>query len=89
MLNLRGREVMLSNGSYLIGRGGSCHLVIEDGRVSRRHAIIDVYEDDVTITDLGSVNGTGLNGERLSEGSHKLSHGDVITIGKELLRLQI
>jgi pSer/pThr/pTyr-binding forkhead associated (FHA) protein len=89
VLTLRGRDVMLPTGKYFIGRSASCHLVIDDARVSRRHARIDVYRDEVSITDLGSSNGMRINGKQVSEGPYRLSDGDMIGIGHENLRLRL
>jgi hypothetical protein len=56
--------------------------------VSRLHASLKVWKDQVSITDLGSVNGTMVNGKRISP--HKsmiLNHGDLLSLGK--LKLQV
>ena len=86
VLNLRGRDVVLFNGKYMIGRSAKCHIVIDDQRISRRHARLDVYDDSVSITDLGSANGVKINGVRVLEGAHELRHGDMIEIAREQLR---
>ena len=50
--------------------------------VSRLHAVIGILEDGVTITDLGSANGTWVNGVRVSpHTAHRLNHGDLVTLG--------
>lgn len=55
--------------------------------VSRMHAVITVRGDRVTITDLGSANGTWVNGDRVSPHTARvLNHGDLVTLGK--FRLQ-
>lgn len=55
--------------------------------VSRMHAMISIREDRVTITDLGSANGTWVNGDRVSPHTARvLNHGDLVTLGK--FRLQ-
>ena len=56
--------------------------------VSRLHATMKVWKDQVSITDLGSVNGTVINGKKISP--HKpmsLSHGDLLSLGK--LKMQV
>ena len=56
--------------------------------VSRLHASIKINVDPVTVTDLGSVNGTRLNGQRISSNkAMPLTHGDIITLGKFKLQL--
>lgn len=56
--------------------------------VSRLHTSIIVDEDSVSATDLGSANGTRINGKKIpSYKSHNLHHGDIITLGK--LKIQV
>jgi hypothetical protein len=56
--------------------------------VSRMHASIKLTGQQITVTDLGSVNGTRLNGKKIpSHQSHPLNHGDILTLGK--LKVQI
>ncbi|XP_033634288.1 angiogenic factor with G patch and FHA domains 1-like [Asterias rubens] len=79
-----------------IGRGSSHILLIPSVKVSKRHAQI-VYESEerqYTIKDLGSQNGTIINGKAISEQRvvsepHPLSHRDYITIGGTTIRLHI
>jgi len=70
-----------------IGRHPECAITLNVERVSRRHARIDRGGDGrLQVTDLGSTNGTYLNGERLS-GPAELVHGDVLHIGDQEYRL--
>jgi hypothetical protein len=56
--------------------------------VSRLHASINIVKDPITVQDLGSVNGTRVNGKKLSPHSTtSISNGDIITLGK--LKIQI
>lgn len=65
---------------FIIGRADrSCDLVIPDARVSRRHAAIMLRGGRFMIRDLGSMNGTFVNGERVST-SYGLVPGDEITL---------
>ncbi len=52
-----------TNGSVLIGRDGQCDLVVDDRRVSRRHARISWGEGRFCVEDLGSTNGTYINND--------------------------
>lgn len=61
----------------LIGRSTESSLLIEDPRVSRRHAIIRKQEDGYCFFDLGSFNGSHLNGSRVTT-ARQLSDGDVL-----------
>ncbi len=62
-----------------IGRSQKCHVVLEDKRSSRKHAIIVQKNGKHHLKDLGSANGTLLNGEKVDE--QELHSGDVIRIG--------
>ncbi|HWV37862.1 MAG TPA: AgmX/PglI C-terminal domain-containing protein [Vulgatibacter sp.] len=62
-----------------IGRMATAHLPIDDPRVSRIHAVIQVAEDGISVTDMGSVEGTWVNGRRISRVS--LSSGDSVVMG--------
>ncbi len=70
----------LPPGQSVIGRDPKCSIVLTDSAASRRHAAIDVGAGGVTIEDLGSRNGTRVNGRRLAA-PQALADGDVIEIG--------
>jgi hypothetical protein len=86
-VKLRGYEVRLNTGDYLVGRGLSCHIVVADALVSRQHAKLTVTPSFVTILDLHTRNGTFVNGQRLGENAHTLNVGDRITLGKTAFTL--
>ena len=69
-----------------IGREG-CDITLGDPDVSRRHAEIQVSNGDILINDLGSTNGTFVNGERIDQ-PRALSDGDEVRIGAVVLRLR-
>ncbi len=58
-----GREFLLKAGENIIGRDPSSDVLISDGTVSRRHACIIIEENHAYLQDLGSTNGTQLNGQ--------------------------
>ena len=64
----------------LFGRQHDCAVVIDNESVSRRHAAVRRRADSVTVEDLGSRNGTIVNGATIS-GSRRLTAGDVIGVG--------
>ncbi len=73
-----GREVDVANG-LVLGRQSSCTVVVEDHKVSRRHAQLIVAGPVVEIEDLGSSNGTLLNDKTVKR--RMLRDGDVVQIG--------
>ena len=80
---LRGRVLELRPGTQVIGRQPGCELRIDDGFVSRRHAIVARDRDAIWLEDAGSANGTSLNGEQLPKGRRRpLRSGDVVRIGR-------
>jgi two-component system response regulator AtoC len=75
-------------GEILIGRGEEADLAISERAASRRHATLAITDRQVQITDLGSMNGTLVNGERV-EGQRLLLAGDTITIGAAMMILYL
>ena len=67
--DLRGQEFALSGPSHaILGRSRSCTLRLPtDGTVSRQHCIIEIDEYGVWVQDLGSMNGTHVNGEKIGQ----------------------
>ena len=83
----RGGSSSIHVGSeMLVGRSADCDLCISEGYVSRKHANIFVRADQVWIRDLGSSNGTFINGDRLS-GAARLLHGDELAFDTTSFRL--
>jgi hypothetical protein len=75
-----GREIHLRDGENVIGREPEAVVWIDDASVSRRHARIVVGAEGASIEDLGSKNGTRLQGEKI-RGVSPLKDRDVIQIG--------
>ena len=69
----------------IIGRSSELDMVLVEDMVSRKHAKITTDDKVVTIQDLGSTNGTFLNGVRL-ERPRRLTVGDIVRIGETDLR---
>lgn len=71
-----------------IGRGGENQIVLSgDDFASSQHARVEARRGRVWVEDLGSTNGTFVNGERVA-GAHRLSSGDVLRVGATDLRLE-
>lgn len=77
---LNGSIFNLPPGETEVGRNPDCTISLDFHGVSRRHFTITVTESDVTVTDLGSANGTYLNNQKLTEPT-VLKRADVIKIG--------
>lgn len=75
-------------GSMIMGRGATTHVTLWDIRASRAHARIDPQGGGFVVEDLGSSNGTYVNGERLGDEPHLLVQGDRIQIGSTVLIFQ-
>ena len=78
--------------SYVLGRESTCDLYVDDHTVSRSHARFDVRQVEgldtvVRVRDLGSTNGTWLNGERIQEAI--VAPGDKIHVGEVILRFDL
>src|SRR4051812_26667265 len=71
----------------VIGRSSELDMVLVEDMVSRKHAKITVAGGKVTIEDLGSTNGTFVNGEKVKQA--RLKEGDRILIGTSILKLVV
>ena len=72
--------VRVMDSHFLIGRGNVCQLHPQSPLVSRLHCEIVVEDKRVTVRDLGSKNGTFVNGDRVQH-THELHTGDVLNVG--------
>jgi diguanylate cyclase (GGDEF)-like protein len=77
---LNGSIFNLETGDTVVGRNPDCTISLDFHGVSRRHFTISANEEEVTVTDLGSANGTYLNNLKL-ESPSTLKRGDIIKIG--------
>jgi hypothetical protein len=78
-----GTKHVLEQGSNVLGRGTEADIRLPDTGVSRKHADVQLHGSTVTVDDLGSTNGTLVNGRRV--GRQELADGDVIRIGHSVL----
>ncbi len=79
-----GKTFPIEEGENILGRDLANEIVISDPEVSRRHARFFIRDENVFVEDLGSTNGTFLNGERISS-PQQLRTGDVITFGESVV----
>ena len=82
-----GAELPLE-GELTLGRDPSSGFEIDDPGVSRRHAAVRIIGDEARIEDVGSANGTYVNGERI-EASTALADGDVIQLGSTVFDVKV
>ncbi len=85
-LRLGGSTMVLPEGVLEVGRSSDCWLTLEDEISSRVHARFHVDGEGCEIEDLGSRNGTFVNGERIV-GRRRIFDGDRIRIGRELMTM--
>ncbi len=81
------RAFPLAGGAHIAGRDEGCALAIDGTTVSRQHARFTVTDDAAILEDLGSTNGTFVNGNRIS-GPTRLADGDEVSLGSETLQLR-
>lgn len=80
-----GLTYVLGPGNTVAGRGADTAIFLPDVTVSREHVRLAVDNSGLSMTDLGSTNGTYVNGQRLAAGM--LKEGDQVMIGKYHLRV--
>jgi pSer/pThr/pTyr-binding forkhead associated (FHA) protein len=70
----------IAEGDLTLGRAKDCTISIADARLSRRHSELRCQGRQVTVCDLGSTNGTFVNGNRIHQ-AHPLQDGDRVQVG--------
>ena len=83
------REIVLSAKPVTLGKTADNDIVILDGAISRKHARLERHGDSCFIKDLGSLNGTSVNGENIGEHERELKDGDEITVGRTKLSFRL
>jgi DNA-binding winged helix-turn-helix (wHTH) protein len=84
----RDREFALEQGETVFGRSRQVTVFIDEVSVSRRHARIVVDGSSVVVEDLGSKNGTTVNGDPIA-GATPLQDGDVLALGSVEMRFRV
>ena len=75
-----GRTIAAKKNKILVGREQDCHLRPKSDLISRHHCVFNIDDYGVRLRDLGSRNGTFINGRQISE-EKKLEHGDKVSFG--------
>ena len=81
-----GQVLGFPRGEFVFGRGPECHVRPNSDWISRQHCLLRVTADEVHIRDLGSTNGTLVNGVRVV-GERKLESGDRLELGPFVLKV--
>ncbi len=79
----QGQEFKLQ-GRARVGRAQDNEIILDDPKVSRHHAVFNLEAEGWVVTDLGSANGTFVNGEQI-EAPYRLQSGDRISVGEVVL----
>ena len=85
---LDGQRYSLNAGSVLLGRSSEADILIDDTGVSRRHLEIHTAQGQSRAVDLGSTNGSYVNGQRV-QGEADLTDGSVITMGRTRMTFRL
>jgi hypothetical protein len=88
ILLMDGQRRVVGPGGATLGRSRQCDIVLNDPNVSRQHAEIRPRGGSWVITDLGSTNGSRINGRQL-EGSEVVRPGDELELGSTSLRFEL
>jgi hypothetical protein len=88
LLVMGGKRLVVGPGGATMGRSRQCDVTVDDPNISRNHAEVRPRGGSWVLTDLGSTNGSRLNGRRV-EGSEVLKPGDEIELGTTVLRFEL
>jgi serine/threonine-protein kinase len=82
-----GKELRLFNRDTILGRASSCNIIVKASEVSKRHCRIRLEPDQVVIEDLGSANGTYVNGREVRIA--RLLDGDEVELGGHVFQVRL
>lgn len=80
VLDIDGRRYQINNRRTVLGRGTDCDIVLDDPGVSRHHAEVTLDSGRANLRDLGSTNGSFVDGEKIT--AARLTDGSAITLGR-------
>lgn len=84
-----GHVIPMPRGPFLVGREPDCQCVLDDLSVSRHHCVLLLDDWSLRVRDLGSKNGTVVNKMRIDQSEKILTHGDVISVGAWVAKVDI
>ena len=82
-----GQSAALADGVIMIGRGADCQIILDDDYVSTRHARVVSGENGIYVEDMGSTNGSYVNGQRITAPT-MITMSDTVRIGKTIMKLE-
>ena len=82
-----GQRIDIDTEPVTIGRLPECTVAVNDSNISRRHAEVRPGPGAYVVSDLGSTNGTMVNGVKIA-GEHRLTDGDIISVGATHIRFE-
>lgn len=88
VLEIDGQRYSINSGSIVLGRSSDADILIDDTGVSRRHLEIRSLDGRTHAVDLGSTNGSYVNGQRVN-GQVELTDGSMITMGRSRLTFRL
>ncbi len=83
---IHSRRIELDDGRHVIGRAAECAIRLDHGRISRQHAALRIEPDGVWVEDLGSRNGTYLDGQPVTT-ARRWQPGETLTVADVALRI--
>jgi pSer/pThr/pTyr-binding forkhead associated (FHA) protein len=87
VLDIDGRHYPLTSGRTVVGRGSDADITVDDTGISRRHVMITWDGHRAQVEDLGSTNGSKLNGEPVKKAI--LEPDSVVTIGRTRITFRV
>lgn len=83
-----GQTLLIDRAKYIVGREPDCHLRPDSEFISRHHCVLLLDEFTLRIRDLGSKNGTFVNGRRIT-GEVVLCHDDMLALGEMTMQVDL
>jgi pSer/pThr/pTyr-binding forkhead associated (FHA) protein len=84
----RVREIPVNLPVAIIGRGAGADIRIMSHEISRHHCRLKIRDDVISVKDLGSANGTSVNGQQILD-KEELHHGDLLQLGQVSLLVEV